>query len=152
GTTPPRDPTYYGDSAVIAYRTPPDELNMADRHPQVTTNAGPIDATPLWDDDLNTALTIPVPANGGSAWLQFEFATPFKARAFSIAARGGIPVGRLLASDDGTKFLVVAQFPGTQGYRGGTARTFAFAENSARFFRLELTGAALTPAGVISQA
>src|SRR4051812_5118806 len=29
GTAPPRDPTYYGDSAVIAYRTPPDEISMA---------------------------------------------------------------------------------------------------------------------------
>jgi len=152
GATPPRDPTYYGDSAVIAYRTPSDELNMKEKHPRVTTHAGAIDATALWDDDLNTALTITAPTDGKQAWIQFEFIDAFKARAFSIAARGGIPVGRLLASDDGVNFRVLVQLPGTQGYRGGTVRTFAFPETSARFYRLELTGAALTPAAVISQA
>ncbi|HJZ81271.1 MAG TPA: glycosyl hydrolase [Pyrinomonadaceae bacterium] len=152
GATPPRDPTYYGDSAVIAYRTPPDEGSMADAHLRVITNAGPVEAQALWDDDLNSALTIPAPADGSPAWIQFEFAVAFKARAFSIAARGGIPVGRLLASDDGTNFRALVLLPGTQGYRGGTVRTFAFPETSARFYRLELTGAALTPAAVISQA
>jgi (4-O-methyl)-D-glucuronate---lignin esterase len=151
GNSPPRDPTYYGDSAVIAYRTPTDESNMVDGHPRVTTSAGEMDATALWDDDLNTALTIPAPANG-PAWIQFEFANSFKARAFSMAARGGIPVGRLLASDDGINFRALVLLPGTQGYRGGTVRTFAFPEASARFYRLELSGAALSPAAVISQA
>ena len=28
GSTTPPDPTYYGDSAVIAFRTPPDESDM----------------------------------------------------------------------------------------------------------------------------
>src|SRR5262249_31119333 len=98
GATPPRDPTYYGDSAVIAYRTRPDEGSMADANLRVITNAGPVEAQALWDDDLNSALTIPAPADGSPAWIQFEFAVAFKARAFSIAARGGIPVGRLLAS------------------------------------------------------
>ena len=152
GSTPPRDPTYYGDSAVVAYRTPPDELNMADTHPQAITSAGAVIAQALWDDDLNTALAIPAPTDGGPAWIQFEFVSAFKARAFSIAARGGIPVGRLLASDDGVNFRALVVLPGTQGYRGGTVRTFAFPETSARFYRLELTGAALTPAAVMSQA
>ncbi|HEX3086161.1 MAG TPA: glycosyl hydrolase, partial [Pyrinomonadaceae bacterium] len=151
GSAPPRDPTYYGDSAVIAYRRPPDELNMADAHPQVRTQAGAVDAQALWDDDLNTALTINAPADGSPAWIQFEFAAAFKARAFSIAARGGIPVGRLLVSDDGVNFRALVLLPGTQNYRGGAVRTFAFPETSARFYRLELTAAALTPALVMSQ-
>src|SRR5262249_53065723 len=125
GSTPPPDPTYYGDSAVIAYRTPPDEINRADQHPQVSTHAGTIDPTPLWDDDLNTAVTVTGPTDGSPAWIQFTFGGDFKARAFSIAARGGIPVGRLLASDDDKNFRVLALLPGTQGYRGGTVRTFA---------------------------
>ena len=151
GSTPPRDPTYYGDSAVIAYRTPAYELNMVDARPQLKTQAGAVDATALWDDDLNTALTVPAPTGGGPAWIQFEFPSAFKSRAFSIAARGGIPVGRLLASDDALNFRALVLLPGTQGYRGGTVRTFAFPETSAKFYRLELTGAALTPATVISQ-
>ncbi|HYW48019.1 MAG TPA: glycosyl hydrolase [Bryobacteraceae bacterium] len=151
GGAPP-DPTYYGDSAVVAYRTPPEESRMADLHPKVTTNAGPIDATPLLDDDLNTALTIAAPEGGGPAWVQFEFAQPFRARSLSIAGRGGIPVGRLLASDDGSGFRTLAVLPGPQGYRGGPARTFAFPEAAAKFYRVELSGAPLGPAAVMAQA
>lgn len=65
GAPPPRDPTHYGDSAVIAYRTPPGEVWMADLKPKVTTSAGPLDAAPLLDDDLNAALTIQTPQGGG---------------------------------------------------------------------------------------
>ena len=125
---------------------------MADLHPKATTNAGATDAAALLDDDLNTALTIPAPQGGGSAWVQFEFARAFKARAISIAGRGGIPFGRVSASDDGTNFRTLVMLPGTQGYRGGSVRTFAFPETTAKFYRLELTGAPLTPATVISQA
>ena len=41
--------------------------------------------------------------------------------------------------------------PGAQLYRGGTVRTFAFPEMSARFYRVELSGAPLTPATVMSE-
>ena len=41
--------------------------------------------------------------------------------------------------------------PGPQLYRGGLARTFAFAETTAKFYRIELTGAPLTPAAVMNQ-
>jgi hypothetical protein len=47
-------------------------------------------------------------------------------------AFAGIPVGRLLASDDGVNFRPLVLLPGTQGYRGGTVRTFAFPETNAR--------------------
>src|SRR4051794_32058905 len=36
----PRDPTFYGDSAVLAYPTPADESAMAEKHPKVTTSGG----------------------------------------------------------------------------------------------------------------
>jgi alpha-L-rhamnosidase len=151
GSTAPPDPTYYGDSAVIAFRTPPDESDLAQARPQATTNSGSIDATPLWDDDLNTALTINAPPDGRPAWLQYEFAQPFLARAISIAGRGGIPVGRILASDNGADFRTLVTLPGPQLYRGGAVRTFAFAETTAKFYRIELTGAPLSPAAVMNQ-
>ena len=151
-TPPPRDPTHYGDSAVVAYRTPPDEVGTAELQPKVTTSAGPLDAAPLLDDDLNTALTIPAPPGGGPAWVQFEFARPLRARAISLAGRGGIPVGRVLASADGSEFRTLVTLPGAQLYRGGVARTFALPETGARLYRIELTGAPLRPAEVMSQA
>ena len=154
-TSTANDPTYYGDSAVIAFPTPPDETDMVQLRPQATTKAGAVDATALWDDDLNTSLTIVTHNDGkgdsGPAWVQYEFATPFKARAISIAARGGIPVGRVLASNNGVDFRTLVTMPGPQLYRGGVARTFAFAETTARFYRIELTGAPLSPAAVMNQ-
>ncbi|MBE2216321.1 MAG: glycoside hydrolase, partial [Opitutaceae bacterium] len=124
--------------------------------PEVTTQAGPVDGAPLLDDDLNSTLSVPVPADGGPAWVQFRFEQPFTARALTLAGRGGsaqgIPVGRVLASDDGTAFRPLVELPGAQLYRQGMVRTFAFAPVTARHFRLELTGAPLGPAQTMSQA
>lgn len=152
GATPPRDPTHYGDSAVVAYRTPPDEAAEVELKPKVTTSSGALDAAPLLDDDLNTVLAIPAPPGGGPAWVQFEFARPFKTRAVSLAGRGGIPVGRVLAGDDESNFRTLVTLPGAQLYRGGLVRTFAFPETTARVYRIEMTGAPLRPAEVMSQA
>ena len=58
---------YYGDSVVLAYRTPADEVGMAQEHPKVTSSAGPIDPTALMDDNLNTAVTISAAKDGGPA-------------------------------------------------------------------------------------
>ena len=136
----PGDPTFYADSAVLAYPTPPAEAELA---PKVTTSAGPIDAAPLLDDSLMTTATIP-----GPGWIQYEYPSAFHARAISLGGRG-IPVGRLLASDDGSSWRTILALPGPQGYHGALARTYAFPETAARFFRLELTAAPLTPAAII---
>ena len=85
GAAPPPDPTYYGDSAVVAFRTPPEEA--PEFHPIVTTSAGAVDVAALLDDNLNTAITLPAPEGGGPAWVQFEFAQSFKARAIRFAGR-----------------------------------------------------------------
>ena len=82
--------------------------------------------------------------------MQYEFAQPFHARAISLAGRGGIPLGRVLASDDGANFRTLVTLPGPQGYRGGSVRTFAFPAVTARFYRVELTAAPLTPAATMA--
>ena len=148
GAKPPE--TYYGDSVVLAYRTPSGEADMVQMHPTVTASSGPIDAAPLLDRNLNTALVIHASKDGGPAWVQFEFANPFTARALTLGSRRGIPVGRISASDDGKNFRTLAVMPGPQGYHGAQVRTFAFPATTARFYRIELSGAPLTPAAVIS--
>ena len=145
------DPTFYADDRVIAYRTPSAERDVALLHPVVTTHAGTVDGTALLDDDLNTALVVQAPAEG-AAWIQLTLPAPMPLRAVSLAARGSIPVGRLLASDDGTHFRTLATLPGAQQYRPSGVRTYAFPVTTARIVRLELTGAAPTPAQVMSQA
>jgi len=151
GGSAAQDPTFYGDDAVIAYRTPADEHTMTDAHPVVTTHAGAADGTALFDDDLNTALTV-VPPSAAPAWIQLTFAEPYRARAVSIASRGSIPFGRVLASDDGARFRELVSLPGAQQYRPSGVRTYDFPETTARVYRLELTGAPPTPAAVMSQA
>jgi len=150
------DPTWYGDSAVIAYRSPAGDMDAAAANPVVTTSNGPVDGAPLLDDQLSTLLTIPAPKDGGPAWVQFDFPKPFTARAITIGGRGGsangIPVGRVLASDDGRAFRTAVTLPGTQLYRQGMVRTFAFAPTTARVYRIEMTGAPLNPAATMSQA
>lgn len=155
-TSDAQDAPFYADAAVVAYRTPAAERRMSELNPRVTTHAGPIDGTALLDDKLATLLTIPAPAGGGAAWVQFEFAEPFTARAITLGGRGGsangIPVGRVLASDDGQTFRPLVSLPGAQLYRQGMVRTFAFPETTARVYRIEMTGAPLGPAQTMSQA
>ena len=142
-------PQFYADSAVVAYRTPADETPMAALHPKVTTSSGPVDATALVDDSLNTSVNIVAPTDGSPAWLQYEFAAPYTARAMTIGSHNRIPVGKILASDDGTNFRTIIVMPGPQGYHGAAVRTFAFPAVTAKFFRVELDGAGLLPAAVI---
>jgi hypothetical protein len=145
----PDAPHFYRDSAVIAYRTPQDSVPMASLHPHATTNDGPIDDAALLDDSLNTSVTINAPKDGGPAWLQYEFDQPFTTRALSFGAHGRIPVGKILASDDGHTFRTLVTMPGPQGYHGASIRTYAFPSTTARYFRIELDAAGLTPAAVI---
>jgi hypothetical protein len=142
-------PHFYADSAVIAYRTPQDATPIEALHLKVTSSGGPVDGKALLDDSLQTAVTIAAPKDGGPAWLQYEFAQPFKARALSLGSRGRIPVGRILASDDGATWRVIEDMPGPQGYHGASIRTFAFPSVTARFFRIEFDRVGLTPAEVI---
>ncbi|WP_245125920.1 glycosyl hydrolase [Hymenobacter volaticus] len=142
---------FYGDCAVVAYRTPTAETEPARLQPSTTTNAGAIDAKALLDDDLNTALTVKPTETRGTAWVQYSFPQPTKVQAFTVAGPRGIPFGRLLASTDGKEFTTLAVLPGKQGYRGGTVRTFAVPTTTARYYRLELSGAPMKPADVISE-
>ncbi|HEY4381364.1 MAG TPA: glycosyl hydrolase [Acidobacteriaceae bacterium] len=139
---------FYRDSKVIAYRTPQAGAPMASLHPKVTTSGGPIDGKELMDDSLGTAVTVAQPKEG-PAWLQYEFAQPFTARALSLGSRGRIPIGRILASDDGAKWQTVEATPGPQGYHGASIRTFGFPAVTAKFFRVEFDRQGLSPAEVV---
>jgi hypothetical protein len=145
----PDAPRFYRDSVVIAYRTPADAKPMTELHPKATTNDGSIDDSALLDDSLNTSVTIAAPKDGGPAWLQYEFDQPYTARALSLGSHNRIPVGRVLAGDDGVHFKTIVVLPGPQGYHGAAIRTFAFPAVTAKFFRVEIDGAGLLPAAVI---
>lgn len=149
------DPTFYADAAVVAYRTPNDDVDASAAKPKVSTHAGPVDGAALLDDDLTTVLTVPAPKDGSPAWVQFEFAEPFSACAITLGGKGGsangIPVGRVLASDDGANFRTLVTLPGAQLYRQGMVRTFTFSPTKAKFYRIEMTAAPLGPALTMNQ-
>lgn len=145
GSTAPGSIGFYGDSAIIAFRS---LQAKPQQQPKITTSQGPLDSAPLLDSSLNTTVHLRAEKDG-HAWLQYEFSAPFTARAFTIGSRGGIPVGRLSASDDGIIFHTITLTPGPQGYHGAPVRTFAFAATTARYFRFEIEGAGLKPAAII---
>ena len=146
-----QDPTWYGDSAVIAFPTPQAEVDMVALKPKVTTSAGDVNTAPLFDDDWNTAATIRAPAEGAAAWLQIEFNQPFRARAITIAGGRGIPVGRVLAGDDAAQLHTLVTLPGAQLYRQGRIRTFALPETTAQIYCIDMTAAPLRPGPTMSQ-
>lgn len=141
---------FYRDVAVVAFRTPADENNKS--FPDVSSSEGlHSNNFELFDSDLSTALTIRPRRTDGQAWIQFTYRQAISAKAITIAARRGIPFGKVSASDDGIHFKTLITLPGVSGYRGGNTRTYAFPETSARFFRFEFTNAAPRPADIISE-
>jgi hypothetical protein len=152
---PPSNLDFYADSAVVAFRLPADESNVADLKPTVTSSGGAIDTASLFDDDLRSGMTVRAPTRSEAAWVQFEFDQPFSAQAITLSARAGnrtgVPVGRVLAGDSTSDLHTLLSLPGAQLYRQGSVRTFAFPLTTARFWRIEMTGAPLDPALTMSQ-
>ncbi len=146
-----QEPTFYADTAVIAYRLPGKEVRMADLHPIVSSSAGNIDLGGLTDGDLAKLISLPYTPGAPSAWIQLEFPQPFQAQAFSLVAEsggiaggGGIPKGELQASQDGKSWTTLVNLPGpTHG--GFPVRTFGFPITTAKFYRLLLFPSAPSP-------
>lgn len=141
----PPDPTYYADAAVIAYRVPEGEIRMADLHPKITSSAANLDSAGLLDGNLAKNIAIPYSADG-TAWVQFEFAEPFRAQAFTITGPTGgffsisIPDGTVQASKDGTNWITLITLPGpSQGTPIFPVRTYAFPPVTAKYYRVVFT-------------
>jgi hypothetical protein len=146
-----RDLKYYRDVRVIAFRTPSAEVTESDEQPRVTTSSGEIESELLVDERFNKRVTIKPSENGGSAWIKYSFDEPQTIRAINVAGPAGIPVGRIAVSDDGETFRTIVSLPGSQLYRQGRVRTFAFPATTAQHFRLEMTAAPLDPAVTINE-
>jgi hypothetical protein len=144
-------PFFYKDAVVLAFQAPANEEEMSQAHYIISTAAGVIDAKPLTDNDLNTSIKIRGQKETKNVWLQFSYDKPFKAQAITIASRNGIPFCTLSASDDGKEFHTISILPGAQLYRAGKVETVAFPETSARYFKLEFTGAPWKPADVMAE-
>ncbi|HEY5254534.1 MAG TPA: glycosyl hydrolase [Acidobacteriaceae bacterium] len=115
-------PHYYADSVVLAYRRAATDVPFESLHPKMTASGGSPDAAMLVDGDVQKATSLPIPAPGANAWIQYEFPKPETMRAITIVTQrvGGIaallsgisnPEQTLQASDDGQTFRDIVKIP-----------------------------------------
>ncbi len=140
---------YGADVAVIAYKQPADDQPIAALKPVITTSAGEIDGTLLYDNDLNHDATFPAAAPGQKSWIQYAFPSAAAIQAATLVMGGprdplAIFAGendhgpQLESSEDGITFTPIARFPTS----GSIEHTLSFAPVTARYFRLTFLEAA----------
>jgi len=135
-----KEPQFYADSAVVAFRAAPSDVPLA--QPVVTSSGRAIDAALLSDGDLTRAVTLPRAESGSMAWIQYEFPQPQTIRALTLATSGGTgPDAALEASDDGQSFHLAASIPSARA----AERTISFAPVTAKYFRVTFPMLAPSP-------
>ncbi len=143
GQPQPAGPTFYADSAVIAYRAPDSDVSVSSLQPKITSSAGDIDVAALSDGDLVKTAQLPKAPVGQQAWIQYEFSSPQTMRAATLVLNdpgaaaanmfgAAASVADVEASDDGQTFRKLADIPND----GGVEHTIAFPATTARFFRV----------------
>ncbi len=146
GAAPEPPPSFYADTAVIAYRAAATDVPVAALQPKVSTSSGSLNLARLSDGDFVQTTQLPKAAEGQSAWIQYEFATPQTMHALTLALNdpaaaaanmfGAAPsIAAVEASDDGTSFRKLADVPGD----GAPVHTVAFSATTARYFRVAFT-------------
>lgn len=144
-------PGFYKDCVVLAFPTPPEEAEAAPAVASAITSSGTVDPAALLDDDLNSSCRVAAGKDKNGLWIGYTYEKPFTARAITLANRSGIPEGRLLAGNNGTDLRTIALFPGAQLYRAGKVATFSFPAVTAKYFRIEFTGAPMKPDDVMKE-
>jgi hypothetical protein len=146
GQTPAPAPTFYADSAVIAYRAPESDVPVSSLQPKITSSSGNLDVAALTDGDLVKTTQLPKAPVGQQAWIQYGFASPQTMHAVTLAFNdpaaaaanmfgAAASIADIQASDDGQTFRKLADIPND----GGVEHTIAFPETTARFFRVTFT-------------
>jgi len=136
-------PHFYADSVVIAYRRAATDVPFESLHPKMTASGGSPDAAMLVDGNVQNATSVPIPAPGANAWIQYEFPKPETIRAITIvtprvtgiaALLSGIsnPEKSLQASDDGQTFRTIVKIPES----GSPEQTISFDPVTAKYFRV----------------
>lgn len=141
---------FYRDSAVIAFRTPPDESLMQDLHPTVASSGGEIQGAALMDDSFATGVQVTADADG-AAWILYDFHRPVQARAVTLVASRSVPYGAIEVSDDAETFRPIAGTPGAVQYRPSGLKTYAFPATTARYFRVRFHAAGPNASASIPQ-
>jgi len=143
GQPQPAAPSFYADTAVIAYRAPESDVALSTLNPKITASSGNPDVALLSDGDLVKTTQLPKADTGQQAWIQYEFPSPQAVRAVTLVINdpqasmanmfGAAPsIADVEASDDGQSFRKIADIPAD----GGVEHTIAFPAAVAKFFRV----------------
>jgi alpha-L-rhamnosidase len=146
GQPQPVEPTFYADTAVIAYKVPENDVPASSLNPKITSSSGNIDAALLSDGDLVKTTDLPKASVGQQAWIQYEFPSAQSIRAVTLvlndpaaAAANAFGAAQSIAdievSDDGQAFRKLTDIPND----GGVEHTIAFPATKAKFFRVAFT-------------
>jgi len=146
GQAPPPPPTFYADTAVIAYRAPDSDVPVSSLQPKITSSSGNLDLAVLTDGDLVKTTQLPKAPAGQQAWVQYEFSSPQTMNAVTLVLNdsgaaaanmfGAAPsIADAEVSDDGQTFRKLVDIPND----GGEEHTIAFPATTARFFRVAFT-------------
>jgi len=146
GQAPTAGPTFYADTAVIAYRAADTDVPVSTLQPKITTSGGTLNLQLLDDGDLVKTTQLPKPAAGQQSWVQYEFGAPQVMHAITLVLNdpgaaaanmfgAAASIADVEASDDGQAFRKVVDIPND----GGQQHTIAFQATSARFFRVVFT-------------
>ena len=129
-----KEPRFYADSAVVAFRVPDRDRSLAELGPRLTSSGGAFDLAALSDGRLVDPVLLPAAPPGESAWIQLEFPAPQTVSGLTLRAWKS---GRDLLYDD-PEFVAIDD-------RGAVSSvlkvpenglTFSFAPVTARTFRL----------------
>lgn len=140
-----KEPTFYAEAKVVAYRELPAERKMTESQPKLTSSIADFDLAPLVDGNRLTSVAIPFPGGVEQHWIQLEFDQPYTAYAFAFAGVERapfsgwqvIPGGTLETSNDGKTWITLASLDGVEmPFTQFPLRTYAFPETTARYFRL----------------
>src|SRR5437016_5844899 len=139
-------PSFYADTAVIAYRDPANDVPIESLQPKITFSGGSLNTGLLTDGDLVKTTQLPKAPAGQQAWVQYEFSAPQTMNAVTLVLNdpgaaaanmfGAAPsIADVEASDDGQAFRKLVDIPND----GGQEHTIAFPATTARFFRVAFT-------------
>jgi hypothetical protein len=146
GQAPTAPPTFYADTAVIAYRAAESDVPVSTLQPRISSSSGSLDLAVLTDGDLVKTTQLPKAPAGQQAWVQYEFSTPQKMNAVTLVLNdpgaaaanmfgAAASIAEAEASDDGQTFRKLVDIPND----GGDEHTIAFPATTARFFRVAFT-------------
>jgi hypothetical protein len=134
-------PSFYADTAVIAFKLPAVEAQPLMARAQVSSSGNAaIDASRLWNGSLADAVALPIAPANESAWIRFDFDAPETVRALVYASAdhgfmeqfsGGGAGPDLEASDDGEQWRKVTSVPGSTAAQ----QVISFDPVTARHFR-----------------